>query len=151
MDEQSSKHSFPTKSEIERIEIERIEREFSSDGPDTYDRRVPGEPEFPRIIWDIPDAEDEHTIFDAMDHAREEVWQLRGLALQQQRTIRWLRQENERLRLRTGESHDSAAVAEIKQRTVQTLRELLPQAHRAAKRGKPALLRLIVRTIKTKL
>ena len=46
---------------------------------------------------------------------------------------------------------ETAAAAAIKAEVVATLREMLPQAKRAAKRGKPALLRLIVRTIRTKL
>jgi hypothetical protein len=50
-----------------------------------------------------------------------------------------------------GEDEESQAAREIKAEVVQALRDMLPQAKRAAKRGKPALLRLIVRTIRTKL
>lgn len=46
---------------------------------------------------------------------------------------------------------ESEAAKEIKSEVVQALRDMLPQAKRAARRGKPALLRLIVRTIRTKL
>lgn len=51
----------------------------------------------------------------------------------------------------TRTEEESEAAAQIKAEVVQAMRDMLPQAKRAAKRGKPALLRLIVRTIKTKL
>lgn len=53
--------------------------------------------------------------------------------------------------LDTRSDEESEAAKEIKSEVVQAMRDMLPQAKRAAKRGKPALLRLIVRTIRTKL
>jgi hypothetical protein len=96
------------------------------------------------MIWDVPGPDYEQP-------TPEQSLAVDALLIQQKQSIRWLRRELLKLRAKTGPEAESQAAQSIKLEVVKTLEEMLPQAKRAAKRGKPALLRLIVRTIKTKL
>jgi hypothetical protein len=102
---------------------------------------LPGEPEAKTIIFALGKTEA------AIDDEERS-----GVLTIYTKKLAWCRAEVRSLKdqLRGTEQHSAIATA-MKETTVAILAELLPMARRNAKRGKPALLRLITRAIKTKL
>ena len=81
-----------------------------------------------------------------------EVLEARAVANVLGRKLAWARREIQDLQnqLKGIEQHSADAI-EIKREVTAALKELVPLAKRSAKRGKPALLRMITRAVKTKL
>jgi len=107
------------------------------------ENEIEGEPSPEKFLWGIGPGvtEEKLDLQDAEAHAE---------ILEEKMT--WAR--GEIMRLREGHRQDtehSDAARAVKEQVVSTLEELVPMAKRNAKRGKPALLRLITLAVKTKL
>lgn len=104
-----------------------------------HTERLLGEPDHRMPFWPLPGELEEHALqrnqLSAARHA-----------------VQWLRQELTALRdeMRGVEAHTEQAKL-LKAELVKALAELKPMAVRNAKRGKPALLRLLLRAVRTKL
>jgi hypothetical protein len=105
------------------------------------DDEIPGEPPAHAIVWNM-----------GPDKPPVEVLEARAVADVLGRKLAWARREvNELQNQLKGIERHSADAIEIKREVVAALKELVPLAKRNAKRGSPALLRMITRAVKTKL
>jgi len=102
---------------------------------------IAGEPPAHAVVWNL-----------GPDRPSVQVLEARAVADALAAKLRWARAEILELRnqLKGIEQHSDDAKA-IKAEVVSALKELVPLAKRNAKRGSPALLRLITRAVKTKL
>lgn len=158
MDEPSSKPSNPTKSEDTAAE--------AIAGPD-WTRPIPGEKAPPRVVWDSfpdmrnagvretanalcvapPSADEPQTFQEALTAFR--YWLAEAnRAIADNMQLRQQLARNLGLGAQFAEDELDTTVREAQLEIAQTLKELLPSASRAAKRGRPALLRIISRTLK---
>jgi hypothetical protein len=108
--------------------------------PKPGDLPIAGEPDCSQAVWNLGSQQ---------ENERNE---LHARATQATLKLQWARREIERLRdkIRGTEQHSQVAT-ELRAEIIAALKELRPLAVRNAKRGSPALLRLIIRAVKTKL